>query len=110
MKHTLLMMVPWLRHRLRCPACDAIGTYKPHGGLLDRQDERRVKRWLCKWCGFYWSKSEGVQWCALGDEVWQFEAEVDTGHPNKVPMTPQRIVEFWAIDEGRDHAPWPWRS
>ena len=42
-----------LRDRLRCPSCKAVGTWKPHGGWFDREDVRKVRRWLCKWCGFY---------------------------------------------------------
>lgn len=42
-----------LRDRLRCPQCKAVGTWKPHGGLLDFEDVRKIRRWLCKWCGYY---------------------------------------------------------
>lgn len=42
-----------LRDRLRCPTCKAVGTWKPHGGILDREDQRKVRRWMCKWCGHY---------------------------------------------------------
>lgn len=44
-----------LRDRLRCPECRKVGTFKPHGTLWDRRyhGDRRVRRWLCKWCGFY---------------------------------------------------------
>lgn len=42
-----------LRDRLRCPECRAVGTWKPHGGWLDREDTRKVRRWMCKWCGLY---------------------------------------------------------
>ncbi len=42
-----------MRDRLRCPECKAVGTYKPHGGIWDTTDERRERRWMCKWCGHY---------------------------------------------------------
>jgi len=42
-----------MRDRLRCPRCRKVGTWKPHGGWLDREDGRKVRRWLCKWCGHY---------------------------------------------------------
>ena len=42
-----------MRDRLRCPRCRKVGTWKPHGGWLDREDGRKVRRWLCKWCGSY---------------------------------------------------------
>jgi hypothetical protein len=41
-----------LRDRKRCPACTAVGTYKPHGGWLEGVKGPR-RRWLCKWCGLY---------------------------------------------------------
>lgn len=58
-----------MRDRLRCPECGAVGTWKPHGGWLDRTDERRVRRWLCKWCGYYVGP-EGEKQAAPGPEVW----------------------------------------
>lgn len=44
-----------MRDRMRCPMCRAVGTYKPHGSIVGRifQKDRPVRRWLCKWCGFY---------------------------------------------------------
>lgn len=44
-----------LRDRLRCPECKRVGTFKPHGTWWDRwrDGDRQVRRWLCKWCGFY---------------------------------------------------------
>jgi hypothetical protein len=42
-----------LRDRLRCPSCSSVGTWKPHGGWFDVEDKRKVRRWLCKWCGYY---------------------------------------------------------
>ncbi len=42
------------RGRYRCPRCEGVGTWNPHGGLIDaRRDLRRVRRWMCKWCGLY---------------------------------------------------------
>jgi hypothetical protein len=45
-----------LRNRLRCPECGAVGTYKPHGGIVDRLagDKRAVRRWMCKHCDLYY--------------------------------------------------------
>ena len=51
-----------LRDRLRCPKCKAVGTWKPHGGFLDFGDIRKVRRWMCKWCGYY-SGPEGELYC-----------------------------------------------
>lgn len=42
------------RGRYRCPRCKSVGTWNPHGGLVDaRRDLRHVRRWMCKWCGLY---------------------------------------------------------
>ena len=38
------------RGKMACPACGAGGTFKPFGG---HWIDRPVRRWLCKWCGFY---------------------------------------------------------
>ena len=56
-----------LRGRLTCPDCAAVGTFKPHGGMIDwlhdlavgRRDTRTARRWLCKFCGVYLSRTEG---------------------------------------------------
>ena len=42
-----------IRDRLRCHVCDAVGTWKPHGGWIDvwLGDNAGVRRWMCKWCG-----------------------------------------------------------
>ena len=70
--HTFFDAMKWvgLRDRLRCPACKAIGTWKPHGGILDREDTRRVRRWLCKWCGHYIGP-EGTLVAYAGNPAWQ---------------------------------------
>lgn len=66
--HTLLFLVPYVRNRLRCPNCEAVGTFKPHGGVFDRQDVRRVPRWLCKWCGYYFGP-EGTKQAVLACDI-----------------------------------------
>lgn len=52
-----------LRDRLRCPKCRAVGTYKPHGGIVDRLagDKRAVRRWMCKHCGLYYGPEGRLQ-------------------------------------------------
>ena len=59
-----------VRDRLRCPFCKAVGTYKPHGGWLDLADERKVRRWICKWCGLYFGP-EGYRWAQIGKTAWE---------------------------------------
>jgi hypothetical protein len=52
-----------VRDRLRCPACRAVGTWKPHGGWLD--DKPHIRRWMCKWCGHY----DGLEGEPIGGSV-----------------------------------------
>lgn len=76
-----------LRNRLRCPECKAVGTYKPHGGWLDWEDTRGIRRWLCKWCGFYHDAS-GRQWAVLGRGQWELVKD----YPDAGATTPQHMV------------------
>lgn len=41
-----------MRDRCRCPNCEAVGTFKAHGGWLD-SSRASGRRFLCKWCGYY---------------------------------------------------------
>jgi hypothetical protein len=90
-----------LRDRLRCPHCGKIGTFKPHGGRADRRagDTRGVRRWLCKWCGYYLGP-EGVQQAFPSAEhgAW---ALVDWGFTHEA--TPEEAVEQFY---GRSVDPW----
>lgn len=75
-----------LRDRYRCPECHAVGTFKPHGGKFDTEDERHVPRWLCKWCGYYIGP-EGRMWCVIDSalHVWREpEAVLDGWTPARV--------------------------
>lgn len=54
------------RGKLRCPACGVYGTWKPYG-LFSWQD-RLVRRWLCKWCGFY-DGTDGRFWAYMDSNV-----------------------------------------
>lgn len=49
-----------------CPACGTLGTWKPFG-LFSWQD-RLVRRWLCKWCGFY-DGTDGRFWAYMDAEA-----------------------------------------
>jgi hypothetical protein len=72
-----------LRDRLRCPDCNAVGTWKPHGGWLDFGDIRGVRRWMCKWCGIY-KGPEGWKLVTLGKECWELS------DPEKPSDTPKK--------------------
>ena len=74
-----------MRDRLRCPACGAVGTWKPHGGWLDWEDERKVRRWLCKWCGHYIDKND-ERFATIGKTSWEIWADSDV----EIPDTPLR--------------------
>lgn len=82
-----------LRDRLRCPECSAVGTWKPHGGLFDWEDKRRVPRWLCKWCGHYLGP-EGVRRAGMDEteKCWSLD------HSGNTPAV-------WV-----NNRCWPWRG
>lgn len=71
-----------LRDRLRCPECGAIGTYKPHGGWLDFGDARGIRRWICKWCGFY-RDGDGTDHAVLGRGQWELRRHYPAGDTPK---------------------------
>ena len=80
-----LLRLIGLRDRLRCPRCKAVGTWKPHGGWLDFEDTRRVRRWLCKWCGYYVSPSEGERRChPVARKAWEFDQDIELATPAQV--------------------------
>jgi hypothetical protein len=98
LRHTFWMALRLvgLRDRLRCPSCHAVGTWKPHGGWLDREDERRTRRWLCKWCGYYVGP-EGTRLASLLDPgPWRLDGQ---------GTTPERVVKDSEIPSA-----WPWRG
>jgi hypothetical protein len=68
-----------LRDRLRCPWCHKVGTWKPHGGWLDTSDTAGKRRWLCKWCGFFWSKDK-IGFAKINSErgVWDLKGDGPT--------------------------------
>ena len=82
-----------LRDRLRCPSCGAVGTFKPHGGWLDFEDKRKIRRWLCKWCGVYHGP-EGYQLCKLGNGQWEI-ADLDVDSPRDTPKWRCEDADPW---------------
>lgn len=96
-----------MRDRLRCPECSAVGTWKPHGGLFDREDVlflpilmqtwwgTKRRRWMCKWCGWY-RDERGVGYVRpnLEKKCWDF-----TGN-GAADATPKELVGTL----------WPWRG
>lgn len=91
-----LSRIVGLRDRLRCPFCNVVGTYKPHGGWLDGSDKRKVRRWLCKWCGYYHGP-EGRKLAVMGDGQWELQDDCPAG------TTPREAV---AMTMGRRVNPW----
>ena len=85
-----------MRDRLRCPMCQAVGAWKPHGGWMDFADERKVRRWLCKWCGWY-RGPEGYRWCQLGETAWEIADEESLTAGRDTPMN-------------RCYGAFPWRG
>lgn len=55
----------WVGYRfrgwVRCPACKARGAYKAYGLW---SGDRQVRRWLCKWCGYY-DAVDGRFWAVM---------------------------------------------
>jgi len=82
-----------MRDRLRCPDCDKVGTWKPHGSrIFDSTDTRQVRRWLCKWCGYYYGP-EGV--CRAGlvsERGWVLDYDL---HESDLPRDRVRGVDPW---------------
>jgi hypothetical protein len=83
---------------MKCPACGAVGTYNPYGFWWK---DRNVRRWLCKWCGFY-DGVDGRYWCFIdprqGCWVGPIEAEAESGVERQQRIakgeltTPQKIA------------------
>jgi hypothetical protein len=91
-----------LRDRLRCPNCRSVGTFKPHGSVFDTDgdDKRHVRRWMCKWCGYYLGP-EGRTTVFCDPEAREWRLPEDT--PSRV--TPESVMR-------RSDLPrvWPWRG
>lgn len=102
-----------LRDRLRCPKCRAVGTWKPHGGWLDKLSDWRTglkamllpgvryateRRWVCKYCG-YTRDCDGEHYGAPNavKKVWDYKTE------DSLP-TPKEAVERLC------GSTWPWRG
>lgn len=102
-----------LRNRLCCPACRAVGTYKPHGTWVARifYKDRPVRRWMCKWCGLYLGP-EGVLRVypdlALG--CWALPAPwYPDANPRERQITPKdAVAQLLSNDESKPV--WPWRG
>lgn len=110
MKHFLfdLLRIVGLRDRLRCPRCKAVGTWKPHGGWLDREDRRGVRRWMCKWCGLYRGPERGEESVVPSPEmgVWILLSSIEDGEYTQDHYTPSQVHREWYGECGV----WPWRG
>ncbi len=100
--HEIAVALHWtpIRDRLRCPSCKAVGTWKPHGSLVARwiYKDISVRRWLCKWCGYY-TGPRGRVVAYLGEKVWELpEIDKERGR------TPAEVVK---AELGKV---WPWHG
>lgn len=92
---------PWLRKRLECPRCEAIGTWKPHGSRrAQREGDRPARRWLCKWCGLYLGP-EGWLTCVVNNEAGYWDLPWNVPHGT----TPREVVAASVIPKTN-----PWRG
>ena len=120
MMHFIISLLPYFRYRLRCPACEGVGTFKSHGSVFDHEDTRKVRRWLCKWCGYYYYRPEGRQQAVLtqsSDNRLMWELEVDALKRCEYILglreigTPQYGLRFrFEYYLGCTSAPNPWRG
>jgi len=112
--HELAGALRWvgMRDRLRCPNCQKVGTWKPHGGIYDRvvDGDRTVRRWLCKWCGHYVGPEGTVEaFPSLETGAWALPGwtRSDGAAPGEEPLevdnTPRSVVENYY---GRPVNPW----
>lgn len=109
------LRVVGLRDRYRCPSCGAVGSWKPHGGTLDgiydrlhgERETRLVRRWICKFCGYY-EGPEGELRAHLDRERpwWVLPQPYDpeTKPENYLPTPQDALQEFY------DRRVWPWRG
>lgn len=108
-----LLALVGLRDRLRCPKCTAVGTWKPHGGWVDKGWDAWTgfkktlrpgvryateRRWVCKYCGYVrWSGGENQAYPNSKKGVWDEKCDDST-------LTPKQAVET-VLDKV-----WPWRG
>lgn len=65
----------------------------------DREDVRRVRRWLCKWCGYYVGpEGEQQAYPDPREGVWKLAEDTISR------VTPADVVR------GALGATWPWRG
>lgn len=71
----------WFRAHRACPNCGSMGTWKAYGYWWKDRD---VRRWLCKWCGFY-DGVDGRYWCAISTKIgaWAKREEADMQTPEE---------------------------
>jgi hypothetical protein len=90
-----------MRDRLRCPECKAVGTWKPHGGYFDFDDTRKVRRWMCKWCGYYVGpEQEHAVVVSQQTKHWALKSDCPEG------ITPKEAVTENPLTRGA----FPWRG
>lgn len=85
--------------KVRCPSCGVVGSYNPFGAFWKDRD---VRRWLCKWCGYY-NGTDGQMWCVADRErgCWMMpveqERESAEDYAKRVESgeltTPQKIMQ-----------------
>lgn len=70
-------------HMYRCPHCASVGTF---GKYLAIPEIKIPERWLCKWCGWWWSEGIGVLMCCVNRDSGHWESQKQATRPTLTPM------------------------
>lgn len=95
----VLTYLTGMRDRLRCPSCSAVGTWKMHGSLWERLFINRVpmvRRWLCKWCGYFTSQQgRVVAYLDMDKRVWTVPQPGEERQPTPSEALSEVLPKAW---------------
>lgn len=73
-----------------CPQCNSVGPFRHYNAVAATPEHgASPDRWICKWCGFFWSPAMGRQQCVVGEDSY---TAVSWGAKNGKPMPMQRAM------------------
>jgi|HubBroStandDraft_1064217.scaffolds.fasta_scaffold01033_24 hypothetical protein len=78
----------------QCPECRVWGTFNLYPAI---PADDVPERWMCKWCGHYWSERYGVRQCVPDTvaHVWNFRENVE--HPGPCPREMGEHLHRWLL-------------